>query len=193
VDEIDKKQELILNYEEQFANQLASYVIAKPKLTLWIILIPIFIVFYIMQLQKCVNGRRNFAEHYILDKKRALGEAVEIVRTGRDPDIKKLADLSDAPESTRKERTEVLSVLVEHFKNLLLSDGEDFDSLVRSVYNDRTNYLLFLNRLSKAEKKFNKAIKPHLKEEHSGINGVVDAMELESEKLRRESAERIFP
>jgi hypothetical protein len=193
MDEIDKKYELILKYEEQFANQLASYVIAKPKLTLWIILIPIFIVFYIFQLQKCVNGRKNFAEHYILDKKRALGEAVEIVRAGRDADIKKLADLSDAPESTRKERTEVLSVLVEHFRNLLLSDGEDFDSLVLSAYNDRTNYLLFLNRLNKAEKKFNKAIKPHLEEEHSGINGVVDAMELQSEELRREGAERIFP
>ena len=193
MDEIDKKYELILKYEEQFANHLASYVIAKPKLTLWIILIPIFIVFYIFQLQKCVNGRKNFAEHYILDKKRALGEAVDIVRAGRDADIKKLADLSDAPESTRKERTEVLSVLVEHFRKLLLSDGEDFDSLVRLVYHDRTSYLLFLNRLNKAEKKFNKAIKPHLEEEHSGINGVVDAMELQSEELRREGAERIFP
>lgn len=193
MDEIDKKYELILKYEEQFANHLASYVIAKPKLTLWIILIPIFIVFYIFQLQKCVNGRKNFAEHYILDKKRALGEAVDIVRAGRDADIKKLADLSDAPESTRKERTEVLSVLVEHFRKLLLSDGEDFDSLVRLVYHDRTSYLLFLNRLNKAEKKFNKTIKPHLEEEHSGINGVVDAMELQSEELRREGAERIFP
>jgi hypothetical protein len=193
MDDIDKKQELILKYEEQFADQLAAYVIAKPKLTLWIILIPIFIVFYIMQLQKCVNGRRSFAEHYILNKKRALGEAAEIARTGGEPDIKKLSDLSDAPESTRNERTEVLSILVEHYRNLLLSEGEDFDSLVNSAYNDKSNYLLFLNRLNKAEKKFNKALKPHLKEEHNGINSIVDAMELRSEELRREIAEKIFP
>lgn len=192
MDEISRKQDLILKYEEDFAHQLATRVIMKPRLTLWIILIPIFIVFYIMQLQKCINGRKGFAGHYLLGKRRALDEAVEIVRTGRKADIKKLVQLSDAPDIGGRERAEVLSILVEHFTNLLQSDGADYDELVRSQYRNQTNYLLFLNRLNRAEQDFNAVLSPHLKNEHDGVNGVVRTMELQSEKLRRETAEKIF-
>ena len=87
----------------------------------------------------------------------------------------------------------MLSILVEHFVNLLQSDGEDFDSLVHSAYNNRTNYLLVLNRLNRAEKDFDRALKPHLNKEHEGVNNVIKSMELQTEKLRREIAEKIFP
>ena len=50
---------LILAHEEDFAAALARHVIDKPKLSIWMILIPIFFVFYFFQLNKYRDGLRK--------------------------------------------------------------------------------------------------------------------------------------
>ena len=190
----DKKDKsaIILEQEETFAMALAAQVINKPLLSLWMILIPIFFVFYFNNLKKYRDGCRKFAENYNIDKKRALNEAVEVVNTGRAPDIHALAELSNMNSKAREKQAHVLAVLVEHYAILLKSDGDDFASLIRAAYGSLTNYLLFLNRLNQAEKEVNKALKPDLQESHEVINDIVRRMERLSEKLRRETAESIF-
>lgn len=190
--EVKEKSAMILEHEEKFANILSNHVIDKPRLSLWIILIPIFFVFYFNQLNRYRNGCKMFAEHYLVSKKRALNEAVEVIDTGREPDIPALAKLSDMPDEVRQKQTDVLAVLVEHYTILLKSHGEDFASLIRAAYGNLTNYLLFLNRLGQAEKEVNRALKPRLEESHEGINDVVSRMESHSERLRRGIAEGIF-
>ena len=191
--EINEKHTLILEHERQFANILASHVLDKPELSIWMIIIPIIFVFYFYKFQKFIDGRKTFAEHYLVSRKRALDEAVEVVSTGREPDIENLATLSDVPDSFRGQQAEVFAVLVEHFMKLLRLDGEDFASLVKSAYGDRMNYLLFLNRLNRAEKEVNTALEPHLQKTLEGVNSIMNTIELQSEKLRRENAERFFP
>ncbi|KPJ97995.1 MAG: hypothetical protein AMK71_12150 [Nitrospira bacterium SG8_35_4] len=190
----DKKEKsaLILEQEETFAMALASKVINKPLLSLWMILIPIFFVFYFNNLKKYRDGCKQFAENYIIDKKRALNEAVEVVNTGREPDIRALAELSNMNSKAREKQANTLAVLVEHYTILLNSDGEDFASLIRAAYGTLTNYLLFLNRLNQAEKEVNKALKPDLQESREVINDIVSRMEGLSERLRRETAESVF-
>jgi len=78
-----EKSTIILEEEEKFALILASQVINKPQLSLWMILIPIFFVFYFTNLSKYKNGCRQFADNYLIDKKRALNEAIAVVEGGR--------------------------------------------------------------------------------------------------------------
>jgi hypothetical protein len=187
-----EKSAIILEQEEKFAVTLAAQVINKPQLSLWMILIPIFFVFYFNNLSKYRNGCKQFAENYIIDKKRALNEAVEVVDRGREPDIRALAELSNMNNKAREKQVNVLEVLVEHYTSLLNSDGEDFASLIRAAYGTLTNYLLFLNHLNQAEKEVNKALKPDLEKSLEGVNDIVSSMEDLSARLRRETAESIF-
>ena len=54
-----------------------------------------------------------------------------------------------------------LTVLIDHYMDLLQAEGDQIEDLIKSVYKSRTNYLLFFNRLNSVEKKFNSALKPH--------------------------------
>ncbi len=192
MDEKKDKSKIILEQEEQFAIMLASQVINKPQLSLWMILIPIFFVFYFTNLSKYKNGCRQFADNYLIDKKRALNEAVAAFDGGREPDIRGLAELSNMNNEAREKQADILAILVEHYSTLLNSDGEDFASLIRSAYGSLTDYLLFLNRLNHAEREVNKSLKPDLEESDEVINDIVSNMEVVSERLRREAAESIF-
>ena len=187
-----EKSAIILEQEEKFAVTLASQVIHKPQLSLWMILIPIFFVFYFNNLNKYKKGCKQFAENYVIDKKRALNEAVEVVNRGREPDIRALAELPNMNSNARQKQANILTVLVEHYTILLNSDGEDFASLIRAAYGSLTNYLLFLNRLNQAEKEVNKTLKPEINEPNEVINDIVTRMEDLSERIRRETAESIF-
>ncbi len=189
---IKEKSALILAQEEKFALTLAAQVINKPQLSLWMILIPIFFVFYFNDLSKYKNGCKQFAGNYLIDKKRALNEAIEVVIEGRDPDIRSLAELPDMNSNAREKQADILTILVEHYRTMLKADGEDFASLIRSSYGSLTNYLLFLNRLNQAETEANKALKPDLEKSLGGINDIVSRMDGLSERFRRETAEVIF-
>jgi len=187
-----EKSAIILEQEEKFAITLASQIINKPQLSLWMILIPIFFVFYFNDLTKYRKGCKKFAENYVIDKKRALNEAVEAVNRGREPDIHALSEVLNMNSNAREKQANILAVLIEHYTILLDADGEDFASLIRSAYGTITNYLLFLNRLNQAEKEVNKSLKPDIKEPYEVINDIVSRMEVLTEKLRREKAESIF-
>jgi hypothetical protein len=178
--ELKEKSALILEREEKFAIALAAQVINKPQLSLWMILIPIFFVFYF----------NNFSN--LIDKKRALNEAVEVVDGRREPDIRALAELSNMDSRAWAKQAHVLAVLVEHYTILLNAHGEDFASLVREAYGSLTNYLLFLNRLNQAESEVNEALKPNIEGSYEEISDIVSRMEDLSERLRRETAESIF-
>ena len=190
--DIKEKSALILEQEEQFAIALATQIINKPQLSLWMILIPIFFVFYFNDLNKYKKGCRQFAENYLIDKKRALNEAVAVVDVGREPDIRALSELPNINSKAREKQANILAILVEHYTVLLKSDGEDFVSLIRAAYDSLTNYLLFLNRLNQAEKEVNEALKPDLEESDEVINDIVSRMEEMSARFRRETAESIF-
>ena len=79
---------------------------------------------YFNALNKYRNDRSIFAENYIIDKKRALNEALEVVNSRRKPDIHALAELSNVNSKTREKQADFLAVLVEHYMILLNSEGE---------------------------------------------------------------------
>jgi hypothetical protein len=190
---MNAKIDLIIKHEEKIAKILATAVLDKPKISIWMILIPVIFVYYIYQHQKFVDGRKTFVEKYVIVKKLALDEALAAVKYAKEPDIDGLAKMSGHTGQILVEYSVLLGALIGHYKDLLQSEGETFESLVKSTYKNRTNYLLFTNQLNQVERRFNKALKPDLYETTEGVDNIVATMEHCSEKLRREEAEKIFP
>ena len=187
-----EKKKMILVHEEQFAGKLALQVIEKPKLSVWMILIPIIFVYYFYRLQRFSTGRKTFAEHYMISINRAINEAEAVIEEGKTPDPAALAGLSDVPESIRDRQTKVYHVLLEHYIDLLKADGDDYESLIRTAYGSLTNCLLYCNRINQVEKERNKALIPIMSQTTEGVDEIIENIERYSETFRREMAERIF-
>ncbi|GAB4345478.1 MAG: hypothetical protein Kow0089_22590 [Desulfobulbaceae bacterium] len=157
------------------------------------ILIPVLLVLYLNDLKKYRDGREAFIQNYLMVKKRALDEAVAAIEADRECDPASLAAEADLPDdNARGLYGQLLAVLAEHYRCLLTAAGDDYDSMVREAYHNRTNYLLFFNRLNLAEKALNKALRSHLSREHEGVNDIIHSMQEHSEQIRRDISLRIF-
>ena len=186
------KKDLILAAEMRQANAVSAGVIEKPKLSLWMILIPVIFVHFFYRLQKYSEGRKQFARDFCKSRKRALEEAASAIASGEPPDVNKLVQMASIPKETNQAYHTWLKVLVEHYIDLLEADGDAYEVLVRNVYKNRTNYLLFLNQLNEVEKAFDDALKPHLYKDTEGVNDIVATMETHCVQFRRAEAARIF-
>ncbi len=190
---LNRNHDLILAEEKHFAALVSTKVIDKPKLAVWMILIPVFFVFYFWQLKRYSDGRKTFAEKFIVTRQRALDQALQSAQSGRNPDIETVVAASDIPDAIRKDYRRWVAVLIDHYRDLILSKGSSYAALVRSVYKSRTNYLLFLNRLNQVEREFDAALKPHIETTVENVNGIIKLMEESTGSIRRQRAEAIFP
>jgi hypothetical protein len=100
---------------------------------------------------------------------------------------------SDIPDAIRKDYRRWVNVLIDHYRDLILSKGSSYAALVRSAYKSRTNYLLFLDRLNQVEREFDAALQPHIQTTAENVNGIIKLMEESTGSIRRQSAETIFP
>ncbi len=189
---IEEKQEQILAHEQGFARRLASELIVKPELSLWMILIPIFFVFFFFRLNKVKTGREEFVRNFMITRRNTLEETYDAIREERKPNLGKLCEITDAPAETHPVYRDWVKVLSAHYLRLIQSGGSDFEEMVKAAYKSRKSYLLFLNRLNQAEKTFNRVLSQHIKDADEGVGEVIREMEKHSEKLRRDDAERLF-
>jgi hypothetical protein len=189
---LDEKRDLILAHEERFAHALAREVLATPKMNFWMIFIPFILIYHMFRHKRVVDGRKEFTANYLVTRKRASEEAFDSAERGRKPRIDDLVRDSKLPQEARGPFRDLLTLLVDHYTELIRSPGHDMPSLLRSVYRSRTNYLLFLNRLNQTEKDLNRALRPHMSGGGSEIDDVMKRMEAASERLRREGTDRVF-
>lgn len=187
------KKDLIDRHETRLAQRLADRVIFKPPLTVWYILIPVIFVYYFYRWSRYTSGRKEFVEHYMLSRRRAVEAAAECVADGRPPSIETLVSQARIPTEAMGEYKAFALVLVEHYMDLLEAAGRDYDTLVRSAYRTRGNYLIFLNRLGQVEKELDKALAPGLVAEHPAVGETITLIEQQAMRLRRAEAERVFP
>jgi hypothetical protein len=167
-------------------------VIEKPTVSVWTILIPILFVYHMYRHSQYVDGRKQFVEHYLMSRTNAVREAAAALAEARAPDVARLAVANGTAADIQPLLQDLLRELVEHFMTLLKADGRDRDSLVRFSYESGTAYLLVMNRLNASERKLYEALGIRLQEQQEGANSMVASIEVESERLRREEAHRIF-
>lgn len=184
-----------MTYERQFAFKLAGHVLEKPKMNVWMILIPIIIVYHMFRFQKYVDGKKKFTSNYMKSREQALESACSLVADGKAKDVNSITEHIPLPPEARGPYNHLLSVLVDHYVDLLRAEGEGIDSLLRRAYRSRTDFLLFFNQLSQAEKRLNAALQPHMSREHREQREIGDAVrriQEISEQMRRTEASRVF-
>jgi len=190
---LEYKKDLIRRQQEEFADAVAISVLDKPKVSIWMILIPILFVYFVYRQQRFSSGRKQFAEDFVKTPQRALDAACRSLETGQAPDIEKIAQHSTVPPAVKLVYSSWVQVLVDHYIDLLQAEGDSFDSLVRCAYANRTNFLLTLNRLNQTEKDLYAALKPHLNQTTAGTGEIITSIEQHCRRLRRDLAEAIFP
>lgn len=183
---------MILIHERRLGNAVSIDVLDKPKLSAWMILIPIFFIFFVYRFKRYKAGREEFVSHFLVTRERALDVAADAVVSGHKPDIEAIIQKSSSPRETLDDYRRWVAALVEHYVDLLAADGDNCDILIRRAYRKRSNYLLFVNQIGKLEKRFDAALKPHLEEVAEGVNDIVARMEQATEKYRRQFADEIF-
>ncbi len=193
MESIHEKGKLILKEERKFATLLAAQALNKPKLHYFMILIPIILVHYFIRFKKFINAQSVFVNKYLINREQTLDEAMYVLETGDEPDIEKIAHVGELSKKAQNKLAELTLILFNHYKKLLQSEGEDFDSLVRSAYHNLNDYLSFINQFCKAERGLNQALKPSLSEsDQKGVDIVIKTMDNWSGEYRKQSAEKLF-
>lgn len=188
---LERKQELILEQERAFANALGAAVFDKPRISYWMVLLPILFLYFVFRMQKFKAGRLKFDQDFMVTRRKAMEIAIEGIETGSRPDIDAIARESGLRDVLEKPYAGWLRALVEHYTDLLSAAGDSFEALVRSAYRSRTDCLLALNRLGTVEKGFYAALKNQMRATE-GAADIITTLEEQSRQLRRELAERIF-
>lgn len=190
---LEEKRHRILDYETALANRLARKVLEKPTPPIWMILIPIFFVFFAAKLHEYSRGLQSFADHYLVSRRRALDAACEAVLRDCEPDIDGLLARSEAiPETARPLYLEWITLLTSHYRHLLVADGSNVAEMTRGHYRSKTNFLLFTNQLNRAESCFNNALLPSIEGDQQDIHFIAERLQRGTEELRRQEAEILF-
>jgi len=191
--DIHERKSLILANETATSRQLALLVINKPLLRVWMIFIPIFFVFYFWKLKEFENGLKDFAENHLIPRRRTLDAVFAAEESGRPVNIELLVNqIGDMEKGTRALCTEWLTVLAGHFRLLLSARGHSYPELVRCGYRTKSNYLLYLRQLGKAETAFNKALLPTIDGNSTDLCQVSEMMADGMNNLRIREVEDIF-
>jgi len=190
--EIIKSQ--ILENEAAMAAQLARKVIDKPVPPIWMILVPIFFVFHAAKIKQYSRGLKEFAKHYLLSKQRALDTACEAQLQGKSPEIDSLMEKLDAiPPRAKPLYREWMTLLVDHYCSLLTAAGNSHHERIRSHYQSRSSYALFIDQLNRVEFAYNSALLPGIEGDNSDLRDVLDKMKKGQKELRQKEIKEIFP
>lgn len=191
---IEAKKDLILDYEQRFANELGLTIIPKPKMRVWMVLIPMYFVFHIYRHKKYMAGRQVFAANFMVSRRGLADETMEALRQNRPVNLDALSAKAKLPsKEAHRDYRQWITVLMAHYQDLLTAQADDFNTLVKLAYRSRANYLLTLNQLNVVEKKLNATLKPHLETETEDIADVIAGIEHHSSRLRRAHAQTVFP
>ena len=191
---IEARKNLILKYEQRFADELGLAVIPKPGVKVWMFLIPLYFVFHIYRHKKYMQGRQIFTAKFLISRRAAIDETVQALQQNRPVALDELSARVKLPsEEALGSYREWLAALTTHYRNLLTAQADDFVSLVRLAYRDRAHYLLILDQLNAAEEKLNTAMRPHIKTGAEDIDDVIAGIERHVTRLRRAHAQTVFP
>jgi len=188
---LNQKKEIILSQELAFADEIGAVVFEKPKVSYWMVFIPILFLYFVYRMQKFKNDREKFNEEFMTSRRVAMDNAFGAAEANGKMEISGATQGSKLPAPLQKPYASWIKTLSSHYLDLLAADGNDFESLIRAAYSNRNNLLLTLDRLNNAEKEFYAALKP-LMAKVEGTAEIIATIESQSLRLRSELACRIF-
>ncbi len=184
---------LIFDYEKKYAAELSSIVIDKPKLSSMMIFIPFLFIFYIQDLLKYKKGLKGFAVNYLSSREKALKEAIDAVTDSKKINTLAIAEQSGMSKQATIKYADYLKILATHYQTLFKAKGDDYETLVRSAYNNnKQDYKFYTEQTVKAEQALNKALTKKLSKEQDGVSETISKIEKGNRSLRKIEIETIF-
>ncbi|MEE8329612.1 MAG: NF038143 family protein [Thermodesulfovibrionia bacterium] len=192
-----KKYDIIQSAEEEFAREVALGVLVARPVSVWETLIPFM---FIMDYLRRGSVVRLYVRNFMFPRKMAIDAALDI-NSGEDRE-KRLLRVEEAIKEwlnslklyspgLHRNQMEVIALLIEHYSKLLNSDGDTYNSLVKSAYNNRGNYEAYLSRLVSLEKEVDRAIIEKLGETEN-LRQRLLAEQLQVEERRKMNVEETF-
>ncbi len=190
---LEEKRDYIFKYEEQFSRSLSQRVIEKPKINVFMILIPILFLYFLYQNQRYKIGRKLFAEKYLILRKQALDEAYLCITTDRNIDAQSIINKQNISDPIKSKIFDLISLLIDHYILLLRGEGEDIYSLVKSVYRSISGYKKYIKSLNDCENALNEIILAELSLSNQDIDkSVTDRITQQTIELRNDLIKEIF-
>ncbi|WP_045220828.1 NF038143 family protein [Desulfonatronum thioautotrophicum] len=154
---IQKTHQMIWDHEQHFAKELARRIVEKPRLTVWRVLFPPFLIYHYIKLREYQADLETFAKGVVRSKILAMESALEETATGKRDAAYKNAFGTHGPESSpgeirlRNAQIAEMEVLKGHYLKLLRNTGSSYQALVKKTYKTSGEYRRFLGRLAQAE------------------------------------------
>jgi hypothetical protein len=196
---LKRKYDLILSHETAVARSVALAAIRPKPFSVWEVTIPIIFIFSYM---KSKETREVFAQNVLFTKKMAMQASLDMLKKDqtresvmeriRSQTREMIASIPDGIYSTeiRQEQLKEIDLLVDHYYRLLISEGDDYDSLVFNAYRTPDGLADFFERLQKAEESVGRAARNTL-----GANAdthTLERMKVAMKKSRLKEVEKIF-
>ena len=191
MNDLARKRDAILNREMVFANAVGAAVFEKPKVSFWMVLIPILFLYFVYRMQKYKKGRQEFDRQFMTARRQAMELAEAAVAGGHQADVAAAVHRSGLPGALEAPFGAWIKILTAFYTDLLRARGGTFEALVRATYPDRAHFVLDLNRLDRVEKDFYTALKPRLVAAE-GATEIIAVIQTRSRELRRQMAHQIF-
>lgn len=149
---------MIWHQERILAYELAKVLIHKPNVTVWMIMLPLLLLFFIQDLKKYKAGIANFVDGFLKNKKTALDMAFNAAREGTSPGDELAGFAADARSASadqdelHEKQLREIACLMNHYRRLFTGNGETYEALIKNVYPSAIEYQVFLDTLFGLEK-----------------------------------------
>ncbi len=200
---LQERHAMILHQERVLSYELAKVMIKKPKVSVWMVMLPLLFLFFIQDVRKYKAGIRDFADGFFKNKKIALDLALKAIL--EDVAFKDtLADFASnigpvsAEQLTLHEKQfNEIAFLMMHYQGLLTGNGGTYEALIKNKYGSAAEYQRFLNALADLEREVIQSALTFARSDGVG-NEVETPQELAKlmqnamRQIRRRECERIF-
>ncbi len=187
-----ERYRVILENEKALTSYVAGEAIDKPQPAMWMILIPIFFVFFYFQFKRYKEGLKSFKFDFMKTRKRVLDAVHQALVYDTPVNVEELVALGNAPKEAREAYGAWIEELATFYRSLLQAEGRDYPSLLKSCYKKQSNCLIALNKLTTVERGLNKALVPDLDTQDERTLMAIASIERSCEDFRRNQANEVF-
>jgi hypothetical protein len=154
---LEQRRSAILSHEFAAAQALATRIVEKPALSVWMFLVPLVLLHYMHRVRVFRQGVKHAAEGLLRARRRALDLAcAELGRAGDASEPWPL-HTPDGMQALHAAQEAEVSMLVQHYRRLLAAPGDDYHALARAAYGSAEAYRETLNALEAVERRINAA------------------------------------
>jgi hypothetical protein len=195
--DLEQRHDTIWHHEQVLAFELAKQLIPKPKISLWMMMLPLLFIFFMQDIKKYKTGIRKFSDDFLRNKKNALDLAYNAAQEGTALDAALAAFAADHPAPSpdqsalyEAQRREIVC-LSAHYMRLLTARGDTYEKLVRNGYGSFTEFQRFMDTLFERE---NDVIQSalHLNPPEGDSHRIIEEMQRALRRLRQGERDRIF-